>query len=174
MVRERLLSKAGLPVRRRLKLACALSATVASVMLMAPRATWAIKPAEKFKPAKFKYVGGTENLTQNCVGGLEVNSKGLVYDCPQGSVKIPYDSIVVMEYRSNVNRDLRRMHLPWVFQPWGLRQRSNRYFTIVYSQEGRRHAIVLDVPPKSMQPYFAEIDLQSGRRINVENHEKYY
>lgn len=88
-------------------------------------------------------------------------------------MQIPYASIMVMEYRSRVSRNLRPMNLPWVFQPWGLRRKTNRYFTIVYMREGSKHALVLDVPPAAMRPYFAEIDLRSGRRVQVENHEKY-
>lgn len=123
--------------------------------------------------SEFKYVGGTEQIGENCRGKLEVTSVSLVFSCPQGSVEIPYDSIVVMQYRSDISRTVRRMNLDWILQPWSLRRKNNRYFTLVYTRHGQKHALVLDVSPDAMRPYLAEIDLKAGRRVDVENHEKY-
>jgi hypothetical protein len=173
MIPKKRSSAAGIAFVRRLRMGAALAAGVASMLLLTPRAALPIEAAAKFKPAEFKYVGGTENLPADCQGKLEITSNRLVFSCPEGSVEIPYDSIVVMEYRSDVSRNLRRMNLNWTSAPWSLRHKTNRYFTVVYNRRGRKQALVLDVSPEAMRPYFAEIDLKSGLRVQVENHEKY-
>jgi hypothetical protein len=152
-----------------------LAAGLASMLLSAPGFAVPVEAVsgKSSSPADFKYVGGTEKLSEDCQGKLEITSSSLVFSCPEGSIRIPYDSIVVMQYRSDVSRQVRRMKLDWVLKPLSVRRKNNRYFTLVYTRQGRKQAIILDVSPDAMRPYLAEIDLKSGRRVDVENHEKY-
>ena len=46
-----------------------------------------------------------------------------------------------------------------------MRGRENRYFTIVSSDQGKLRAVVLRVDENNMRPYFAEIELQSGKSV---------
>jgi hypothetical protein len=124
--------------------------------------------------AHFRYVGGTEKLKEHCVGKLGLTSSSMVFTCAEGSIIIPYDSILLMQYRADVSRKVRRLKLNWLFKPWRGGGNRNRYFTVVYSARRERRAMVLAVSPHDMRPYLAEIDLKIGRRVEVQDHEKYY
>ena len=50
--------------------------------------------------------------------------------------------------------------------------KKNRYFTIVYEERGATRALVLDVPPETMRPYLAEIDVKAGKRVEVKETEE--
>ncbi len=98
----------------------------------------------------------------------------MVFRCPEGSITIPYHSILVMQYRAEVSPQVRRMGLAWRFAPRGHGGNHNRYFTVVYRTARAQRAMILAVSPKAMRPYLAEIDLKVGRRVQVETHEHYY
>jgi hypothetical protein len=57
------------------------------------------------------------------------------------------------------------MKIPWKIAPELARVRENRFFTIVYNEQGKLHAIILRVSENDMRPYFAEIELQSGKPV---------
>ncbi len=157
-----------------LGLSAALVAGVALLLILARSLVAPVEAAAKErKTGDFKYVGGTEKLPEQCRGKLEVTAKTLVFVCGEQSVEVPYDSIELMQYRSDVSGKLHSMDLSWVLHPWSLHHKANRYFTIVYTREGKKHALVLDVPPDTMRPYLAEIELRSGRRVDVESHQDY-
>jgi hypothetical protein len=132
---------------------------------------------EHAKEPPFKFVGGTEALPVGCKGELELLAQHIVFRCPLGSVTIPYQSVHMMEYRSNLSKDLRRMKIKWKVRPeivgplFG--KKENRYFTIVYGQPRPTEALVLKVSPDDMRPYLAEIDLKTGHRVEVMGYEKY-
>jgi len=132
-------------------------------------------PAE---PA-FKYIGGTTELPEHCKGKLELSSQDLIFECPHGSLAIPYDSIRLMEYRPNISRKVRRMKPRWKVKPDVISplfgRKGNRYFTIVYTEpeSSVTNALVLEVSPDAMRPYLAEIDLRVGYRVEVESFEDY-
>jgi len=67
-----------------------------------------------------------------------------------------------------------KMNLAWKVKPTPKHRRQNRYFTVLYNDAGSTRAIVFDVTPQVIQPYFAEIDLKSGKRVEVQSHEEYY
>ncbi len=97
----------------------------------------------------------------------------MIFACPEDSITIPYDSILLMQYRADISRKVRSMKLDWRFKPWRTGGNRNRYFTVVYSTQGKKCAVVLAVSPANMRPYLAEIDLRIGRRVEVQDHENY-
>jgi hypothetical protein len=131
---------------------------------------------KKRAPTPFKYVGGTENLRESCKGLVEVGSSELTFKCKEGTISVPYESIALMQYRPDISRKIRRMTINWKVKPsFGgpiLGGNKNRYFTIIYQDRGATGALVLDVPPGTMRPYLAEIDVKSGRRVEVKETEE--
>ena len=128
---------------------------------------------EKPKPPEFQYAGGTETLHKGCEGPLEVTSVSLTFKCSSGSVSIPYSTITLMQYRSDISRQVRMLKLDWKTKPRSGGSTRNHYFTIVFTGDGATRAIVLAVPPEMMRPYLAEIDLKAGQRVEVQSHEGY-
>lgn len=131
---------------------------------------------EPLRP-QFKYVAGTEKLIPDCEGSLETTSEGLTFKCPGGMITAPYSSIRLMEYRSDVSRRVLKMKLPWKIRPDFvtplLGAKRNRFFTVVFRPDGKTRVMVLQVPPRAMRPYLAEIDLRAGKRVEVESYEDY-
>ena len=116
----------------------------------------------------FQYAGGTEKIEIDCAGKLEVTLEGLIFKCPSGSVDIPFSTITLMQFRPDVSQRVRRLKLKWTTYPNPLVPgKQNRYFTIVSKKQGLTHVVVLKVDPLSMRPYLAEIELKSGKRVEV-------
>ena len=90
------------------------------------------------------------------------------------SISAPYSSNNVMQYRSDISRQVLKMNLGWKVKPKLKHSKQNRYFTVLYNEGGSARALVFDVTPQVMQPYLAEIDLKSGKRVEVQSHEEYY
>lgn len=128
---------------------------------------------ETSKKPPFEYAGGTENVEQHCKGDLEVTSEALVFKCPTGSMQMPFSSITLMQYRPNVSREVRKMKPRWKVRPHRGRGRRNRYFIVAYNDQSATHVVVLKVAPSSMRPYLAEIELRSGKRVQVFGYEQY-
>lgn len=122
---------------------------------------------------QFKYVGGTESLPAGCEGTLELSAASLGFKCDLGPVSIPYSSITLMQYRSDVSQEVRKRKLKWAVRPPSGGRGRNHYFSVMFSEGSRTHAIILDVRPEAMRPYLAEIDLKSGKRVEVQSHEGY-
>ena len=149
------------------------------ILLAAALAPQRISARERAVEPSFKYAGGTTMLPEGCKGKLEIESAAMIFECPEGSVTIPYASVRLMQYRHDLSRKVRKMKLKWKVKPqvvvpvFGGNQ--NRYFTILYKGEnkGRTEALVLEVSPDSMRPYLAELDLKIGQRVEVEGYEHY-
>jgi hypothetical protein len=123
---------------------------------------------------QFKYAGGTEQMQIGCEGNLELSSDALTFRCASGSISAPYSSISLMQYRTDISPQVLKMNLGWKVKPKLKHSKRNRYFTVVYHEGGSARAVVFDVTPQVIQPYFAEIDLKSGKRVEVQSHEEYY
>jgi hypothetical protein len=124
--------------------------------------------AQQAKEAVFQYVGGTEKIEMDCAGKLEVTSEGLVFRCPGNSVDMPFSTITQMQFRPDVSPYVRKLKVKWATYPnIVIPGRQNRYFTVVSKKEGVTRVMVLRVDPVSMRPYLAEIELKSGRRVEV-------
>jgi hypothetical protein len=124
----------------------------------------------KRKPANeppFEYVGGTENVPQGCNGKLEVRTDGLTFTCPAGSVDLPFSAITLMQYRPGLSDEVWDMKIAWKTQPPRDKARHNKYLAVVSNENGAIHAVVLSVEPDSMRPYLAEIELKSGKSVQV-------
>ena len=126
----------------------------------------------------FSYAGGTETVPENCAGQLEVSQDAMVFRCaPNNSIAIPLTAITLMQYRPDVSQKVMRLNLRWKVEVKPLegsnRKNENRYFTIVYAENGAPHAIVLEVKPPDMRPYLAEIEMKSGRRVQVMGYPPY-
>ena len=148
---------------------CALGLNFAP-MAAAPQASRLPPPSSS---APFKYVGGTEKFMRGCLGQLGLTASTMVFTCPEGSIKIQYRSILLMQYRADIGRKVRRMELPWRFKPWRSGGNRNRYFTVVFRTPQGKRVVVLAISPVAMRPYLAEIDLKVGRRVQVQSHQKY-
>ena len=123
---------------------------------------------EQAKEAIFQYAGGTEKIEIDCAGKLEVTMEGLNFKCPAGSVEMPFSTITLMQFRPDVSPSVRKLKLKWTTYPNILiAGRHNRYFTVVCKKQGVTHVMVLRVDALSMRPYLAEIELKSGKRVEV-------
>lgn len=129
------------------------------------------KPQEAQPP--FEYAGGTEGVPPSCAGNLEVSSQSLIFKCPQATVTMPFASISLMEYRSDVSWRVRKLKPEWKAYPPKQGGKTNRYFTVVYSRPAATHVVILQVAPQAMRPYLAEIELKSGKRVEVMGYEEY-
>jgi hypothetical protein len=129
--------------------------------------------SDRSQVPQFKYFGGTENVPADCVGSLQLIANSLRYTCGQYSLEIPYSAIQIMEYRADVSRHVRKLKLKWRVIPAYVHGHDNRFFTLVYRTSGTTRVAVFDVPQDEMNPYLAEIDLKSGRRVDVQRHECY-
>jgi len=107
-------------------------------------------------------------MRERCQGKLALTETAIIFECPEGRVTAPFDSITRMEYRSKISRQVRRMKLHWALKPPSGGGKHNRLFTVVYRADGRLHAMVLKVSPDAMRPYLAELDLRVGHRVDVE------
>jgi hypothetical protein len=115
----------------------------------------------------FQYEAGTENLERGCGGKLEVLRDALAFTCPQGSVNLPFSAITLMQYRPDMSKRVARMKISWKVRPQFGKAKDNRYFTVLYDDHGTTGAVVLRVEPLSMRPYLAEIELKSGKNVQV-------
>jgi hypothetical protein len=125
------------------------------------------------KEPPFQYMGGTEAIEQDCRGNLEVTTGALIFACPAGSVEVPFSAITLMQYRPDLSRRVRRLKVKWYLRPDPGGGKRNRYFAVVYKVHSVTHLMILKVAPLSMRPYLAEIDLRSGRRVEVRGYEEY-
>ncbi|MBZ5564356.1 MAG: hypothetical protein LAP13_18295 [Acidobacteriia bacterium] len=128
---------------------------------------------KKTETPPFQYAGGTEQIQQDCGGKLEVSTDALTFKCPSTTLEIPFADITTMEYRPDLSRAVRRLKLQWKVQPHRGGGKKNRYFTILYKEQGQPRAVVLRVEPLVMRPYLAEIELKSGKRVEVFGYEQY-
>lgn len=123
--------------------------------------------------ADFTYAGGTAMFQGGCGGKLELTGTAMTFECPEGSVTVPYRSITRMEYRPKVSNSVRHLKLRWKVKPSGSGGKSNLFFTVLYRQDGATQALVLRVLPTEMRPYLAEIELNTGKRIDVSDYRGY-
>ena len=126
----------------------------------------------------FKYAAGTENLREGCEGTLELTQEGMSFRYLGGAVNIPYASITRMEYRSDISSEVSKLKVKWRVRPPAYSKplfggKGHRFFAVVYRVDNASQVLVLRVPPGVMRPYLAEIDLNAGRRVEVENLEEY-
>ena len=135
------------------------------IMLVPWGAAFGIEPT---KEAVFQYAGGSEKIEIDCAGKLEVTQESLVFRCPGASVVMPFSTITLMEFRPDVSRRVRKLKLKWSTYPNALiAGKQNQYFTVVCKKERATQVVVLRVDPLSMRPYLAEIELKSGKRVEV-------
>lgn len=115
----------------------------------------------------FYYAGGTLAFTTDCAGKLGLSHSSMTFACPEGSVTIPYHSITLMEYRPSLSRKVKRMKLRWKVRPSESARNKNLLFTVLFKEGDMTQALVLRVLPDQMRPYLAEIELGTGKRIEV-------
>ena len=116
---------------------------------------------------QFTYAGGTGALHAGCKGKLELTHASMTFECPEGAITIPFESIAVMQYRPSVSRAVKQMKLQWKTKPSGSGGKNNLFFTVLYRENSSLHAMVLKVLPEDMRPYLAQIELSTGKRIHV-------
>jgi hypothetical protein len=115
----------------------------------------------------FEYVAGTEDIQAGCDGKLEVLKDSLSFTCPKGSVTLPFSAITLMQYRPNLNPKVARMKIDWKVRPDFSKAKENAYFTVLYNEKDVIRAVVLKVDPPAMRPYLAEIELKTGKSVQV-------
>lgn len=120
---------------------------------------------KKTEVPPFQYEAGTEDIEKGCAGKLQVLKAGFTFECPGGSFSLPFSAITLMQYRPDVSAEVFAMKIPWKLKPLSTKLRENKFFTIVGNDQGRLRAVVLRVDEEEMRPYFAEIELQSGKSV---------
>jgi len=144
---------------------------LAVAMLVPLSASLGIEPSGE---AVFQYAGGSERIEIDCAGKLEVTQEGLIFKCPGGAVDMPFAAITLMQFRPDISPRVRNLKLKWSSFPSILiAGKQNRFFTVVCKKQGVTHVMVLRVDPISMRPYLAEIELKSGKRVEVMPYEDY-
>jgi hypothetical protein len=113
----------------------------------------------------FQYEAGTENIEKGCAGKLQVLREGFTFKCPAGAFSLPFSAVTLMQYRPDVSAEVLAMKIPWKAKPQITKLRENKYFTVVCNEQGKLRAVVLRVSEDEMRPYFAEIELQSGKSV---------
>jgi hypothetical protein len=157
--------------RQTARLKTLIGSTLVAGLALAGSAEGGRKP--KPVPPPFEYVGGTETVPPSCGGNLEVRGDSLAFICPHVEIKMPFASISLMQYRSDVSYHVSKLDVTWKAFPLKQRGKQNRYFTIVYAHATATHVVILQVAPQAMRPYLAEIELKSGRRVEVMGYEEY-
>jgi hypothetical protein len=142
----------------------AISASLLMTLLLMISLSYGKHKKTADEPA-FQYEAGTENIDKGCEGKLEVLKEGLTFRCPGGTINLPFSSITLMQFRPDVSADVLAMKIPWKIAPLLPKVRDNRHFTIVCNEQGKLRAVVLRVSENNMRPYFAEIELQSGKSV---------
>ena len=135
-------------------------ALLAAAVMLAPHAR-----ARSHDEAVFKYAAGTEPIPKDCTGKLEVKESELVFQCAGQSLAVPYSTITRMEFQPRVSKKIRKMKLAWTVKPTSAHGKHDGFFTVLYSGNGRTHAIILRARKDTMRPYMAEIDLKTGQPI---------
>jgi hypothetical protein len=120
---------------------------------------------KKTEELPFEYMAGTENIEKGCGGKLEVLKEEFTFKCPGGTFSLPFSAITVMQYRPDVSAEVMAMKIPWKVVPQLPRVKENKYFTVVCNEQGKLRVVVLRVNENDMRPYFAEIELQSGKSV---------
>jgi len=120
---------------------------------------------KKVEEPPFEYLAGTENVDKGCGGKLEVLKEGFTFRCPGATFNLPFSTITLMQYRPDISAEVMGMKIPWKIKPQLQRLRENKYFTIVCNDQGKLRAVILRVDENDMRPYFAEIELQSGKSV---------
>ena len=115
----------------------------------------------------------TEDVVYGCGGSVQLTTASLTFRCDQRTVAISFVAVSLMQYRPDISKKVRKMDLNWKLKPPHGGGKKNRYFTIVYNEGGTSHAVILQVAPDAMRPYLAEIDLKSGKRVEVRGYESY-
>ncbi len=149
----------------------AILACVATAILLASTAQG--RPKQKESDSHFTYVGGTVDLQPGCWGDLQITDQALNFQCGNSPLTIPYTSIKTMQYRPDVPSEIRKMKLMWKVRPPGKHFKENRYFTVVFNDGAETQVLIMRVRPLPMRPYLAQIDLKSGRQIEVYGYEDY-
>lgn len=135
--------------------------SVIALFLLVPSAL-----ARSHNKSTFEYVAGTQSLPKGCKGKLEMAQENMIFECPGGSITVPYTAITRMEYQEKISKQIRKMTLNWAINPPSSHNKHEGYFTVLYSEKGQTHAMILKVSPETMRPYLAEIDLKTGLSIH--------
>jgi hypothetical protein len=151
-------------IPHRITKSMAISAGLLMALFMLAGSSYAKhKPSVEEPP--FEYQAGTANIAKGCGGKLEVLKEGFAFHCPGGDLNIPYSTITLMQYRPDLSNEVMAMKIPWAYPPVLAKVNKNKYFTIVSNDQGKLSAVILRVDEKNMRPYFAEIELQSGKSV---------
>jgi len=150
-----------MPHRNARRLAISINLLVGLLLLISP----AYGRHRKIEAPPFQYEGGTEDIEKGCAGKLEVLKEGFTFRCPSGSISLPFSGVTLMQYRPDVSAEVLGMKIPWKLKPQVQKLRENKYFAIVSNEQGKLRAMVLRVNEDDMRPYFAEIELQSGKSV---------
>ena len=142
----------------------AISVSVLMALLLLISSTYG-KHKNAAEEPPFQYEAGTEKIDKGCAGKLEVLKEGFSFKCTGGTINVAFSAITLMQYRPDVSEEVLAMKIPWIIKPQPVRVRENKYFTIVSNEQGKLRAVVLRVNEDDMRPYFAEIELQSGKGV---------
>lgn len=119
-----------------------------------------------------EYVGGTLASLPNRAQGavLTADPHSLEFRTRQALIRVPYESINLLEYGQNVNR---RLALAIVISPMFLLSKKRDHFlTIGYAGgDGLQQAIVLRVEKRRVRALLASLEARTGRRVEFQDDE---
>ena len=128
----------------------------------------------------FRYVAGTWDVKGSCKENIQLSRDSMSFRCKKKVFEISFSDIAFMEYRHAPSRKVRSAGVDWRRGlPGGnkvkvvpFKKRKNRFFTVVYRKNGKLESAVFRVKPLVMRPYLAELDLRSGKRVEMESFER--
>jgi hypothetical protein len=118
------------------------------------------------------YMGGTRSdLSNNCAGNLlAVDEHYFVFYSKQANVRIPYESIAMLEYGQKVDR---RYTMAVLISPvFVLSKKRQHFLTVVYADEnGREQAMIFKVDKSDIRAMLVSLEARTGRKVQYQDDE---
>jgi hypothetical protein len=132
-----------------------------------------IPPAGAGEPgARVEYVGGTRSeIPANQSGNLQaIDEQYLVFYAKQGSMRIAYDRINLLEYGQKVDR---RYAMAVLISPiFVLSKKRQHFLTVGYTDDdGRQQALIFRVDKDKIRAILVSLEARTGRRVQFQDDE---
>ena len=124
------------------------------------------------KGVRAEVVGGTlDGLPKKADARLDfMSADDLAVRCGKSEVRIPYNSIQVVEYGQRVGR---RYAAAILISPVFLLSKARKHYLTIEFQgrDGKQQALVFRVDKNDIRPALASIEARTGRRIEYQDDE---
>ncbi len=143
---------------------------LAAALALAASPSWA---ADLSSPCG--YIGGTlADTAKNSSGSISTASEDVFqFETKNGSIKVPYQKINLIEYGQKVGRNAASYALAIGVSPLFLLVKSrSHYVTVGYSDEnGKQQAAVFQVDKKAIRPLLASLEARTGVKVTFQDQE---